>query len=128
MLDTLHLCSLNCQGLGQKEKRQRLFQWVKNQKTHILYAQETHFTKNTTIVTSCDTSFCLSVITYIDNICIIMLIWNTQTILFTICIYLFFRTFPIAINIISLVNCRTSLTMKSLYRQLNTKNTIIFHA
>jgi hypothetical protein len=40
MLDTLHLCSLNCQGLGQKEKRQRLFQWVKNQKTHILYAQE----------------------------------------------------------------------------------------
>ena len=47
MLDTLHLCSLNCQGLGQKEKRQRLFQWAKNQKTHILYAQETHFTKNT---------------------------------------------------------------------------------
>ena len=27
-----------------------------------------------------------------------MLIWNTQTILFTICMYLFFRTFPIAIN------------------------------
>jgi hypothetical protein len=42
MLDTLHLCSLNCQGLGQKEKRQRLFQWAKNQKTHILFAQETH--------------------------------------------------------------------------------------
>jgi exonuclease III len=47
MLDTLHLCSLNCQGLGQKEKRQRLFQWAKNQKTHILFAQETHFTENT---------------------------------------------------------------------------------
>ena len=47
MLDTLHLCSLNCQGLGQKEKRQRLFQWAKNQKTHILFAQEAHFTENT---------------------------------------------------------------------------------
>jgi hypothetical protein len=37
-----------------------------------------------------------------------MLIWNTQTILFTICMYLFFRTFPIAINIIlsfSLFTC-----------------------
>jgi exonuclease III len=47
MLDTMHLCSLNCQGLSQKEKRQRLFQWTENQKTHILFAQETHFTENT---------------------------------------------------------------------------------
>ena len=37
---------MNCQGLGQNEKK-TLFQWAKNQKTHILFAQETHFTENT---------------------------------------------------------------------------------
>ena len=40
---TLHLCSLNCQGLGNKNKRERLFQWVNYQKCNILFAQETHF-------------------------------------------------------------------------------------
>ena len=63
MLDTLHLCSLNCQGLGQKEKRQRLFQWAKNQKTHILYAQETHFTKNTTLSVSLVVMFTIVMVT-----------------------------------------------------------------
>jgi exonuclease III len=47
MLDTVHVLSLNCQGVGQRGKRQRLFQWAKNQKIHILFAQETHFTDTT---------------------------------------------------------------------------------
>ena len=47
MANTLHICSLNCQGLGQQEKRQRLFQWAKNQKCNILFVQETHFVKDT---------------------------------------------------------------------------------
>lgn len=46
MHSTLHVCSLNCQGLGQKNKRERLVQWCKSQKCDILYAQETHFVKN----------------------------------------------------------------------------------
>lgn len=41
----LHICSLNCQGLGNKEKRQRLKEWSKCQKENILFLQETHFTK-----------------------------------------------------------------------------------
>jgi hypothetical protein len=46
MLDTLHLCSLNCQGLGQKEKRQRLFQWAKNKnKTYSLGTRDTFYRK-----------------------------------------------------------------------------------
>ena len=44
MADKLHLCSLNCQGLGQKDKRQRLIQWGNKQKSNILFLQETHFT------------------------------------------------------------------------------------
>ena len=45
MPSTLHICSLNCQGLGQKEKRERLFAWVRNQKCNVLFSQETHFVK-----------------------------------------------------------------------------------
>jgi exonuclease III len=47
MSKVLQATYLTWSDSGQKEKRQRLFQWAKNQKTHILYAQETHFTKNT---------------------------------------------------------------------------------
>ena len=43
MNSSLHICSLNCQGLGQKEKRQRVFQWTQHQKCNILFVQETHF-------------------------------------------------------------------------------------
>lgn len=43
MADKVHLCSLNCQGLGSKEKRERLNIWKKNQKSNILYIQESHF-------------------------------------------------------------------------------------
>ena len=52
MLYTLHLCSLNCQGLDQKEKRQRLFQWTKNQKTHILFATRDTFYRKYNIVSN----------------------------------------------------------------------------
>ena len=41
--NTLHICSLNCQGLGNKNKRERLIQWIKYQKCNVLFAQETHF-------------------------------------------------------------------------------------
>lgn len=40
-----HICSLNCQGLGNKEKRLRLKEWVKTQKCDILFIQESHFTE-----------------------------------------------------------------------------------
>lgn len=46
MDNLLHICSLNCQGLGQRDKRERLYQWIKNQKCDILYAQETHLIKH----------------------------------------------------------------------------------
>ena len=43
MSEKLNICSLNCQGLGQKEKRERLNLWCKNQKCNILFIQESHF-------------------------------------------------------------------------------------
>ena len=46
MNDTIHICSLNCQGLGQKEKRERLNLWKENQNCSILFIQESHFTEN----------------------------------------------------------------------------------
>ena len=46
MNDILHICSLNCQGLRQKEKQKRVNLWLKNQKCNIMYMQETHFTES----------------------------------------------------------------------------------
>ena len=46
MKSNLHICSLNCQGLGNKDKRLRVYEWMKYQKCDILYTQETHFDKN----------------------------------------------------------------------------------
>lgn len=45
MVKSLHICSLNCQGLGQKEKQQRLWYWKNQQKCDILFIQETHLTQ-----------------------------------------------------------------------------------
>ena len=46
MTDIIHICSLNCQGLGSKDKRQRLYLWMSNQNCNILFVQESHFTGN----------------------------------------------------------------------------------
>lgn len=43
--DIIHFVSLNCQGLGDKQKRQRLIQYLKEQKAHVVFLQETHFTE-----------------------------------------------------------------------------------
>ena len=43
MVPQLHLITLNVQGLRDKLKRNRFYEWVKNQKANIILAQETHF-------------------------------------------------------------------------------------
>ena len=45
-VSTIHLISLNCQGLGDKRKRGRLIQYLNEQKSQIVFLQETHFTEN----------------------------------------------------------------------------------
>ena len=42
----LHICSLNCKGLQQSEKRKRLIEWSNQQKCDLLLMQETHFTND----------------------------------------------------------------------------------
>ena len=42
----LHILTINTQGLRDKLKRNRFYQWVKQQKAKIIFAQETHFTEN----------------------------------------------------------------------------------
>lgn len=42
-LNHLHLCTLNTKGLGDKNKRLRLYEWIKEQKVKIIFLQETHF-------------------------------------------------------------------------------------
>ena len=46
MTKTIHICSLNCQGLRVKDKRHRLYLWMKYQKCNILFVQESHFTED----------------------------------------------------------------------------------
>ena len=41
----LHICSLNCQGLGNFDKVGRVKTWMSQQKCDILFIQETHFVK-----------------------------------------------------------------------------------
>ena len=41
----LHICSLNCQGLGQYDKINRVNVWMKQQKCQILFIQDKHFVK-----------------------------------------------------------------------------------
>jgi exonuclease III len=43
MSDTLHLLSLNVQGLRDKAKRHRFYMWLQQQKGDIICIQETHF-------------------------------------------------------------------------------------
>ena len=43
---TCHFLSLNCRGLRNKEKRDVVFSWCRNQKVDILLLQETYWTQN----------------------------------------------------------------------------------
>ena len=42
----LHLLTLNTQGLREKLKRNRVYEWINHQKADIILLQETHFTKD----------------------------------------------------------------------------------
>ena len=42
----LHICTVNCKGLQQAEKRKRIIEWTNQQKCNVLLMQETHFTDN----------------------------------------------------------------------------------
>ena len=42
----INLCSLNVNGLQNREKRGRAIEWVKSMKCDISYFQETHFDQN----------------------------------------------------------------------------------
>ena len=44
--NNLHILTINTQGLREKQKRNRFYQWVKQQKAKIIFAQETHFTED----------------------------------------------------------------------------------
>ena len=46
MNNKIHVCSLNCQGLAAKDKRQRVYLWMKNQQCNVMFIQESHFTEN----------------------------------------------------------------------------------
>ena len=43
----IHILTLNVQGVRDKCKQQRLFQWAKQQKANVLFLQETHLTAET---------------------------------------------------------------------------------
>ena len=40
----VHILTLNVQGVRDKNKQKRVFEWAKQQKANILYIQETHLT------------------------------------------------------------------------------------
>ena len=42
-MSTCHLLSLNVRGLRNKEKRNQVFRWIKYQKTHVIFLQETYW-------------------------------------------------------------------------------------
>jgi exonuclease III len=42
----INLCSLNVNGLQNREKRGRAIEWAKSMKCDIVYFQETHFDQN----------------------------------------------------------------------------------
>lgn len=62
----VHILTLNVQGLRDKNKQKRVFEWSKQQRANILYLQETHLTTdiiqsfnnqfNGTVLHSCGTS------------------------------------------------------------------------
>ena len=43
MASILHLITVNVQGLRDKQKRNRFYEWSKNQKANVILVQETHF-------------------------------------------------------------------------------------
>ena len=44
MASKLHIITVNVQGIRDKQKRNRFYEWAKNQKADIILVQETHFT------------------------------------------------------------------------------------
>ena len=42
-MSTCHFLSLNVRGLRNKEKRNQVFRWIKYQKTHVIFLQETYW-------------------------------------------------------------------------------------
>ena len=46
MEDSLKLCSLNCQGLGDFKKRKDVFNYLRNLRYSIICLQDTHFSKD----------------------------------------------------------------------------------
>lgn len=62
----VHILTVNVQGLRDKNKQKRVFEWSKQQRANILYLQETHLTTdiiqnfnnqfNRTVLHSCGTS------------------------------------------------------------------------
>ena len=44
-MDSLHITTINTQGLLDKAKRNRLYLWIKHQRSNIILLQETHFTE-----------------------------------------------------------------------------------
>ena len=48
MTKKLHILTINVQGLCEKQKRDRFYSWIKQQKGNIILAQETHYTNSIT--------------------------------------------------------------------------------
>ena len=46
MADSIKICSLNCQGLGNSKKRRDVFNYLRNLKYSIIFLQDTHFSKD----------------------------------------------------------------------------------
>ena len=44
MVKDLNVFTLNAQGLRNRAKRHRLYEWMKNQNFGVIFLQETHFT------------------------------------------------------------------------------------
>ena len=47
----INLCSLNVNGLQNREKRGQAIEWVESMKCDIAYFQETHFDQNIALKT-----------------------------------------------------------------------------
>ena len=46
MTGRLHFITLNARGLIEKQKRDQIMLWIKNQKADVIFLQETHYTKS----------------------------------------------------------------------------------
>ena len=44
-MNCMHLLTLNVQGLRDKQKQERFYTYIKQQKANVIFIQETHFTQ-----------------------------------------------------------------------------------